>query len=103
VLSFSDSDLAAFAAGWHLARAGDPAFPALRLANLAALEHPLSVDTYVEQTLDAAGAGAGDPDPPDRRGIVVALWPGPGGGAGAGAGHRLGRAARRWPGRRAAR
>ena len=58
VLSFSDSDLAAFAAGWHLARAGDPAFPALRLANLAALEHPLSVDTYVEQTLDAAGEGA---------------------------------------------
>jgi cobaltochelatase CobN len=24
----------------------------------AALEHPLSVDTYVEQTLDAAGEGA---------------------------------------------
>ena len=47
VLSFSDSDLSAFAAGW---RTGG--FPwSLRLANLAALVHPLSVDTYVEQTL----------------------------------------------------
>ncbi|NMN06180.1 MULTISPECIES: cobaltochelatase subunit CobN [unclassified Novosphingobium] len=61
VLSFSDSDLAACAAAWHLARARDPAFPTLRLANLAALEHPLSVDTYVERTL----AGA--------RGILIRL------------------------------
>ena len=51
VLSFSDSDLGAFAAGWHRA-AGN--LPALRLANLAALKHPLSVDTYVEQTLSSA-------------------------------------------------
>ncbi len=48
VLSFSDSDLGAFAAGW---RAGGPAMPSLRLANLAELTHPLSVDTYVERTL----------------------------------------------------
>lgn len=51
VLSFSDSDLGAFAAGWHRA-AG--ALPSLRLANLAALRHPLSVDTYLEQTLSGA-------------------------------------------------
>jgi cobaltochelatase CobN len=52
VLSFSDSDLSAFAAGW---RAGG--FPwSQRLANLAALVHPLSVDTYVEQTLVHAKA-----------------------------------------------
>ena len=51
VLSFSDSDLGAFAAGWHR---GDGKLPTLRLANLTALKHPLSVDTYVEQTLDGA-------------------------------------------------
>ncbi|MDN4633129.1 cobaltochelatase subunit CobN [Sphingomonas sp. PsM26] len=51
VLSFSDSDLGAFAAGW---RAAGPALPTLRLANLAELTHPLSVDTYVERTLGAA-------------------------------------------------
>jgi len=56
VLSFSDSDLGAFAAGWHLARQADPAFPLLRLANLAALEHPLSVDTYIDRTLGGARA-----------------------------------------------
>ncbi|MDP3959545.1 MAG: cobaltochelatase subunit CobN [Pseudorhodobacter sp.] len=48
VLSFSDSDLGAFAAGWH--RAGGD-LPTLRLANLVALRHPLSVDTYLEATL----------------------------------------------------
>ncbi|CUJ98357.1 Aerobic cobaltochelatase subunit CobN [Shimia thalassica] len=53
VLSFSDSDLGAFAAGWHRAN-GD--LPTLRLANISALKHPLSVDTYVEQTLDGAKA-----------------------------------------------
>ncbi|TCL10190.1 cobaltochelatase CobN subunit [Shimia isoporae] len=53
VLSFSDSDLGAFAAGWHRAK-GD--LPTLRLANLTALKHPLSVDTYVEQTLSGAKA-----------------------------------------------
>ncbi|WP_323041605.1 cobaltochelatase subunit CobN [Gemmobacter sp.] len=51
VLSFSDSDLGAFAAGWHRARGG---LPSLRLANLAALAHPLSVDTYVDRTLSGA-------------------------------------------------
>jgi cobaltochelatase CobN len=56
VLSFSDSDLGAFATAWHQARAGDAAFPSLRLANLAALMHPLSVDTYIERTLSGAKA-----------------------------------------------
>ncbi|WP_026758900.1 cobaltochelatase subunit CobN [Sediminimonas qiaohouensis] len=61
VLSFSDSDLGAFAEAWH--RGGGPhgKLPQLRLANLAALKHPLSVDTYIEQTL----AGA--------RGIMIRL------------------------------
>src|SRR5581483_5572134 len=48
VLSFSDSDLASFAVGWQRGRAS---LPSLRLANLAELRHPLSVDTYVERTL----------------------------------------------------
>jgi cobaltochelatase CobN len=66
VLSFSDSDLAAFAAGW---RCGCDSLPTLRLANLAELRHPLSVDTYVERTLSRA------------RGVLVRLiggesyWP----------------------------
>ncbi|MBT1515885.1 cobaltochelatase subunit CobN [Bradyrhizobium sp. SRL28] len=51
VLSFSDSDLAAFASGWRRGRAG---LPSLRLANLAELRHPLSVDTYIERTLSHA-------------------------------------------------
>ncbi|WP_413875744.1 cobaltochelatase subunit CobN [Albidovulum sp.] len=51
VLSFSDSDLGAFAAGWHRGR---DRLPSLRLANLVALRHPLSVDTYVERTLPGA-------------------------------------------------
>lgn len=51
VLSYSDSDLGAFAAGW---RRGRDSLPSLRLANLVALRHPLSVDTYVEQTLSQA-------------------------------------------------
>lgn len=58
VLSFSDSDLAAFAAGW---RRGRNNLPSLRLANLAELRHPLSVDTYIERTLSRA------------RGILVRL------------------------------
>jgi cobaltochelatase CobN len=53
VLSFSDSDLGAFAAGWHRS---DGDLPTLRLANLTALKHPLSVDTYIEQTLVRARA-----------------------------------------------
>jgi cobaltochelatase CobN len=56
VLSLSDSDLGAFAAAWHHARQANAAFPTLRLANLAALMHPLSVDTYVERTLKGAKA-----------------------------------------------
>jgi cobaltochelatase CobN len=51
VLSFSDSDLGAFAAGWKRANG---VLPALRLANLVALRHPISVDTYVEATLSGA-------------------------------------------------
>ncbi|MGV6849279.1 MAG: cobaltochelatase subunit CobN [Marinibacterium sp.] len=53
VLSFSDSDLGAFAAGWQ-EMVGQR--PTLRLANLAALKHPLSVDTYVARTLSGAKA-----------------------------------------------
>ncbi|GBQ87562.1 cobalamin biosynthesis protein CobN [Gluconacetobacter johannae DSM 13595] len=66
VLSFSDSDLGAFAAAWH---AAGGTLPTLRLANLAALRHPLSIDTYVEATLAQA------------RGILIRLiggvgyWP----------------------------
>lgn len=66
VLSLSDSDLGAFAAGWH--RSGGK-LPTLRLANLVALQHPMSVDTYVQQTL------------PGVKGILVRLiggenyWP----------------------------
>ncbi|AWK85798.1 cobaltochelatase subunit CobN [Azospirillum thermophilum] len=48
VLSFSDSDLTALAAAW---RAGRERLPSLRLANLAKLGHPLSVDLYVEQVV----------------------------------------------------
>ncbi|MFM2388454.1 MAG: hypothetical protein RLZZ437_9 [Pseudomonadota bacterium] len=53
VLSFSDSDLGAFAAGWQRGRAS---LPSLRLQNIIALKHPLSVDTYAENTLTAARA-----------------------------------------------
>jgi cobaltochelatase CobN len=58
MLSFSDSDLSTFAAGWRRGRAS---LPRLRLANLAELRHPLSVDTYIERTL------------PQARGILVRL------------------------------
>jgi cobaltochelatase CobN len=53
VLSFSDSDLGAFAAGWHR---GAGRLPSLRLQNIVALKHPVSVDTYVERTLSGAKA-----------------------------------------------
>lgn len=53
VLSFSDSDLGAFAAGWQRAGGG---LPSLRLQNIVALKHPVSVDTYVERTLSGAKA-----------------------------------------------
>lgn len=51
VLSYSDSDLGAFAAAW---RRGRDKLPSLRLANLVALRHPLSVDTYIERTVASA-------------------------------------------------
>ncbi|WP_299846327.1 cobaltochelatase subunit CobN [uncultured Roseovarius sp.] len=54
VLSFSDSDLGAFAAGWHRGGGTEGRMPTLRLANIAALKHPLSVDTYIERTLENA-------------------------------------------------
>lgn len=57
VLSFSDSDLGAFAAGYERARkVGNIAHPTLRLANIIALKHPVSVDTYAERTLSGAKA-----------------------------------------------
>ncbi|MEO1688903.1 MAG: cobaltochelatase subunit CobN, partial [Pseudomonadota bacterium] len=45
--------LGAFGAGWHRG-GGEARMPTLRLANLVGLKHPLSVDTYVEQTLAGA-------------------------------------------------
>ncbi|HHW34280.1 MAG TPA: cobaltochelatase subunit CobN, partial [Paracoccus solventivorans] len=53
VLSFSDSDLGAFAAGWR-GMAGPR--PSLRLQNLVALRHPVSVDSYLDNTLSGARA-----------------------------------------------
>ncbi len=53
VLSFSDSDLGAFQAGWRRAAGG---LPSLRLANLVALKHPLSVDLWAEKTLPGTRA-----------------------------------------------
>jgi cobaltochelatase CobN len=51
VLSFSDSDLSAFATAW---RGGREMLPSLRLANLRRLTHPLSVDLYLQKTLSGA-------------------------------------------------
>jgi cobaltochelatase CobN len=57
VLSFSDSDLGAFVAGYErMRRVGGTATPTVRLANLIALKHPVSVDTYAERTLSGAKA-----------------------------------------------
>ncbi|SEB01620.1 cobaltochelatase subunit CobN [Rubrimonas cliftonensis] len=53
-LSLSDSDLGAFAAGWRRGGGAEGRLPSLRLANIAALKHPLSVDAYVETTLSGA-------------------------------------------------
>jgi cobaltochelatase CobN len=50
-LSFSDSDLGAVASAWAAQR---DALPSLRLANLAKLKHPMSVDLYVEQVITGA-------------------------------------------------
>ena len=43
-LSFTDSDLAAVGAAWD----ADPDLPSLRIASLARLKHPYSVDLHVE-------------------------------------------------------
>jgi len=53
VLSLSDSDLNTFAAVWDRAAARGP-LPSIRMVNLSDLVHPLSVDLYVEQTLQHA-------------------------------------------------
>jgi cobaltochelatase CobN len=89
-LSFSDSDLGAFAAGWHRANG---TLPTLRLANLVALRHPMSVDTYIDATLaEAKGILirliGGESywsyglqqvrDLAQRRGIALAVLPGDG-------------------------
>jgi cobaltochelatase CobN len=89
-LSFSDSDLGAFAAGWHRANG---TLPTLRLANLVALRHPMSIDTYIDATLaDAKGILirliGGESywsyglqqvrDLAQRRGIALAVLPGDG-------------------------
>ncbi|MGY4802473.1 cobaltochelatase subunit CobN, partial [Teichococcus aerofrigidensis] len=51
LLSFTDSDLAAAAAAWDSLPAPRPS---LRLASLARLRHPLSVDLYAESVLERA-------------------------------------------------
>ena len=45
-LSFTDSDLAVLAGEWQ-----QGAFPSLRLASLAQLKHPYSIDLYIDKTL----------------------------------------------------
>src|ERR1700744_3889475 len=50
-LSFTDTDLSVLAAAWE---AQADALPSLRLANLAALRHPYSVDLYVEKVISKA-------------------------------------------------
>lgn len=50
-LSFTDSDLAAMAAAWERGEEhSEDRWPSLRLANLASLRHPYSVDLYLEKT-----------------------------------------------------
>lgn len=52
ILSFTDSDLA----GLARAHGAEPGLPSLRLAKLAKLRHPLSVDLYVEGVVARARA-----------------------------------------------
>jgi cobaltochelatase CobN len=52
LLSFSDSDLGAAAAAWEAM--GSEERPSLRLASLARLRHPMSVDLYAEQVASRA-------------------------------------------------
>ncbi|MGH6816887.1 MAG: cobaltochelatase subunit CobN [Hyphomicrobiaceae bacterium] len=54
MLSFSDSDLTAMASAWR--SWPEQQRPSLRLANLARLRHPMSVDLFVERTLLATKA-----------------------------------------------
>lgn len=63
VLSFSDSDLSALAAAWRGRRAE---LPSLRLAALARLGHPLSVDLFIDRVIRPA------------RGVVLRLLGGAG-------------------------
>ncbi len=49
-LSFSDADLGEFAAAWQSL----PDRPSLRLASLARLRHPMSVDLYGEQVIEGS-------------------------------------------------
>jgi cobaltochelatase CobN len=51
LLSFTDSDLGAAAAAWATL---PESRPTLRLASLAQLRHPMSVDLYVEQVIAAS-------------------------------------------------
>ena len=53
ILSFSDSDLNAFANAWKktLRDFGKDSIPTLRLANIKQLTHNLSIDTYIEKTI----------------------------------------------------
>ncbi|MGE0579044.1 MAG: cobaltochelatase subunit CobN [Reyranella sp.] len=51
VLSFSDSDLSALAAGWEQ---DSDRLPSLRLASLKRLKHPMSVDLYVDSVASRA-------------------------------------------------
>ena len=50
LLSFSDADLGALAAAWQTM----PAPPGARLASLARLRHPMSVDLYLEGVISGA-------------------------------------------------
>jgi len=53
ILSFSDSDLNAFANAWKktIRDFGKTSVPTLRLANIKQLTHNLSIDTYFEKTI----------------------------------------------------
>ena len=51
LLSFTDSDLGAAASAWQ---AAPDSFPSLRLASLARLRHPMSVDLYLDSVLSQA-------------------------------------------------
>ncbi|MGE5538405.1 MAG: cobaltochelatase subunit CobN [Gemmatimonas sp.] len=54
VLSAADSEIRLLAAAHGALAVGDRSWPTLRLANLLALSHNLSVDTYVEATIAQA-------------------------------------------------